>query len=122
MRPPAKEPTLSSLIAEDKGLRIYCECNGVLRILSPLEAVASYGGNLENMDNFLLAVRPWTPHISLMASHPTTSRSSSFKSGSVAGHSAATGGYVLKPVSKKGSSITVRAASKAAKDSHRKSK
>jgi hypothetical protein len=44
MRPPSKEPTLSSLIAEDKGLRIDCECNGVLRILSPLEAVASYGG------------------------------------------------------------------------------
>ena len=46
MRPPSKEPTLSSLIAQDKGLRIYCECNGVLRILSPLEAVASYGGKV----------------------------------------------------------------------------
>ena len=44
MRPPSKEPTLSSLIAEDKGLRIDCECDGVLRILSPLEAVAGYGG------------------------------------------------------------------------------
>jgi len=43
---PAPEPTLSILIAEDKGLRIYCECNGVLRILSPLEAVASYGGKV----------------------------------------------------------------------------
>jgi hypothetical protein len=42
----APEPTLSLLIVENKGLRIYCECNGILRILSPLEAVASYGGKV----------------------------------------------------------------------------
>ena len=39
-------PRLPALLAQAKGLRIYCECNGVLRILSPLEAVASYGGKV----------------------------------------------------------------------------
>lgn len=46
VRRSSPEPTLSLLIVENKGLRIYCECNGVLRILSPLEAVASYGGKV----------------------------------------------------------------------------
>jgi hypothetical protein len=57
-----------------------------------------------------------------MAYHSSTARSASFKHGGVAGRSAATGHDVLKPASKKGSSITLKEASRAAKDIQGKSK
>ena len=46
MAKPPKGPTLSSLIAERQALHIGCIACGRERYLSPLEAVASYGGQV----------------------------------------------------------------------------
>ncbi len=44
---PATELTLSSLIVEQRGLRMTCGCRGTVRIMGPLEACASYGALLK---------------------------------------------------------------------------
>lgn len=46
MAKPPKGPTLSSLIADRQALHLGCITCGKDRYLSPLEAVASYGGQV----------------------------------------------------------------------------
>ena len=46
MAKPPKGPTLSKLIADRQALHIGCINCGKDRYLSPLEAVASYGGSI----------------------------------------------------------------------------
>jgi hypothetical protein len=66
------------------------------------------------LDQFLLAVRGPNTHIPGMAARTSSATPKSSKPGTVLGRSAATGRYVLSPASK-GSSISVREASRAAK-------